>query len=51
MPKTPKGKHSAGAGKPGGPSKGQGSFSVIGKIGWKLLGLGKKGKGFDNPGR
>jgi hypothetical protein len=38
MPSTPKGKHSAGAGKPGGPSKGQGGFGIIGKAGWKLLG-------------
>lgn len=47
MAKTPKGKHSEGAGKPAGSRK-QGSFSIIGKIGAKLF--GKKG-GWDNPGR
>lgn len=47
MPKTSKGKHSEGAGKPGG-SRRQGSFSIVGKIGKKLLG---KITGWDNPGR
>ena len=54
MPKTPKGKHSEGVGKrsssrgtPGGGGV-QRSFSIIGKIGWKLLGRRNKG-GWDSP--
>jgi hypothetical protein len=45
MPSTPKGKHSAGAGKPSG-STSQGSFAIVGKIGKRLLG---KLTGWDNP--
>lgn len=45
MPKTPRGRHSEGAGKPAG-SRSQGSFSIVGKTTMKVLtwalGKGKK---------
>lgn len=54
MPSTSKGKHSEGAGKrsssrgtPGGGGV-QRSFSILGKIGWKLLSRKNKG-GWDSP--
>lgn len=50
MPKTPRGKHSEGVGRPAGKGKKQGGFSILGKIGWRLLSRKNKG-GFDNPGR
>lgn len=53
MPKTPGGKHNEGAGRRGtgrsGPGAGkQTGWSIIGKIGWKLLGRKNKG-GWDSP--
>jgi hypothetical protein len=54
MPSTSKGKHSEGAGRRsatrGTPGSGgiQRSFSIIGKIGWKLLTRKNKG-GWDSP--
>lgn len=47
IPKTPKGKHSEGAGKKGG-DRSQGSFSIIGKTTMKLINNLLRGKGGGN---